>query len=937
MVRLPHVMGAFVGIGSTTFGEGERRPALVGRTAELRVLESAMRAVRDDGKARTVTIIGAAGVGKTRLVRDFLSRLREPLDPPLDPGLGDRVALPRVFRGSAREGGGAHDVFARFLRARFGVVEGMSDDEAVSLLRAQVSDVFEDRKVGDVCFFLGQLMGLAFADSPLLRVVRSDPTQMHLLRRAIIKRFLEADARAVSGAPVSGERGPGVSTAAPSMAAPSPTVLVFDDLHHAHEDSLELLSFLVESLDAPILTLCIARPEMMARHEWGKALGVPGSKALGAPSSKATSESGPDRHVLLELPPLSEADAATVMQELLEPCGDADVEELVFAACTMAGGNPALLERMVRIFHDMGVVETRDAFSEHEVWTVHPERIHQARLPLTVEDAVQARIAALTPKERALLERAAVMGSVFWLGGLLTMKRLDAEPPTVWLREEATDEAELRATLRELCDRDYVLHLPDSAFPDDEEYAFKHNLERETLLRLLPKRQTKRFHEAIADWLSFKPTVRAHEELLGQLAHHERLAGRLVRAVESYFEAGSLSRERYANTKAADDYEKGFALVDEGVDVSGKTLLRALHDYGDVLQILGRNDEALAVFKRLLTHAFRSNLPSKGGVAHNRIGRLYRETGRLAEAHVHLDAALALFEGAGDERGVASTVDDLGRLFRLRGDYARALEVTTRALGMRNELGDRRSIAVSLSNLGRIHRDFGQLARARDAFERALVLRREIGDLVGVSISLVDLGIVAEDEGDDAGARGRLREALDVVRETGDRGRWAVVLTHLGEVEGRLGDPEQALARLKQAEEIAEDRRDDLALGRVARAFGRAYLAAGDPAKSRAHAQRAIDTFIAVQDKVELGVAHRVLGEILAASSASADERLKARAHLLQSVWLLDEAGRGIEFARSCTVYARMLRSAEADDPKASAEADQFERKAAEIFARSSS
>ncbi len=921
-------MGAFVGIGATPFGEREQRPALVGRAAELRVLESAMRAVREDGKARTVTIIGAAGVGKTRLVRDFLSRLREPLDPAHGPGDGG-VAPPRVFRGSARQGGGAHDVFARFLRARFGVVEGMSDDEAVGLLRAQVSDVFEDRKVGDVCFFLGQLMGLAFADSPLLRVVRSDPTQMHLLRRAIIKRFLEADARAVSGAPISGDRGPGASTPDSLLVAPSPTVLVFDDLHHAHEDSLELLSFLVESLDAPILTLCIARPEMMARHEWGKALGASGPRV--------TSETGADRHVLLELPPLSEADAATVMQELLEPCGDADVEELVFAACTMAGGNPALLERMVRIFHDMGVVQTSDAFSENEVWTVHPERIHQAKLPLTVEDAVQARIAALAPKERALLERAAVMGSVFWLGGLLTMKRLDADAPTVWLREEATDEAELRATLRELCDRDYVLHLPDSAFPDDEEYAFKHNLERETLLRLLPKRQTKRFHEAIADWLSFKPTVRSHEELLGQLAHHERLAGRLARAVESHFEAGGLSRERYANAKAADDYEKGFALVDEGVDVSGRTLLRALHDYGDVLQILGKNDEALAVFKRLLAHAFRSNLPSKGGVAHNRIGRLYRETGRLAEAHVHLDAALALFEGAGDERGVASTVDDLGKLFRLRGDYARALDVTTRALGMRTELGDRRSIAVSLSNLGRVHRDFGQLARARDAFERALLLRREIGDLVGVSISLVDLGIVAEDEGDDAGAHERLREALDVVRETGDRGRWAVVLTHLGEVEVRLGDVERAVTRLKQAEEIAADRRDDLALGRVARALGRAYLAQGDREASRASAQQAIDTFIAAQDKAELGIAHRVLGEILAATSAGADELLKARAHLLQSVWLLDEAGRGIEFARSCAVYARMLRRAEANDPKAATEADQFERKAAEIFARSSS
>jgi tetratricopeptide (TPR) repeat protein len=898
------------------FGTIDRRAGLVGRTAELRVLDEALRSVKDDGKSRTVTLVGAAGVGKTRLVRDFLSKQR---------ASSGEASAPRVFRGSAREGGAAYDVFARVLRARFGIVEGMDPEAAKAQIRSQVAAVLEDRKVGDVCYFLGQLLELEFLDSPLIQAVRSDPNQMRMLRRAVIKRFLEADATHV---PVSVREGlhepQDMSGEHPSFASMrgrgsrGPIVLVFDDLHWAHDESLDLLAFLVETLEGPILTLCLARPELTARRdEWGK--------------------HGGTRHALVELSPLGETDAARVMEDLLAPCGEAEgAEELVEAACTLAGGNPALLERMVRIFHDMGVVEVKDEFAEVEQWVIHLDRLAEVKLPITVDDAIQARISALAPSERDLLERAATMGSVFWLGGLLAIARIDSKAPDVWTKEAVVDELLIRDILKELKERDYIIALPDSTFPDDEEYAFKHNLERERLLKLLPPSQSKRFHKAIADWLSFKAHVRTHEEYMGMLARHQELAGLVVQSAATYLDAAHLARETYANAKAAEYYVKGLGLLRDGAEGSTEQQLRALHHYGDVLQVLGKNDEALDAFNEMLVRAYRLNLKSKGGAAHARLGRLFRDTGRLDDANLQLFSALALFEESKDERGIASTTDDIGKLHWLRGDYAKALEYTQRALATRRKLGDRRSIALSLNNLGLVYQDSGQFKLALDSFEQALRIRREIGDLVGVSISLNNLGTVAQDQRDDTRALQLFLEAYEVAKETGDRNRLALVLTNLGETYNRLGDPNKAVQFLKQAEEIADELGDKLGLEEAVRGLGRAYLAQREYTKARECTARAVEIFREIQSKVQLGVALRSLGEVMAAGSAGGEELLQARAHLLQSIFIFEEIGNDVELARSCRVYAALLRASpeSQQDAEMASEADQFAKRAEEIFAK---
>ena len=863
-------------------GTSERRASLIGRSVEMRQLDDALAKVREDGKSRVVTVIGSTGIGKTRLVRDFLVKSR----------VSGQTAA-RVYRGTARDQDAAYGVIARLLRARFGLVEGMDPDAARAQIRSQLATVLEDRKVGDVAFFLGQLLELEFPRSPLIIAIETDSAQIRQVRHAVLKGFWEADAKSPS-----------------KDASRPPLVLVLDDLQWAHEESLELLAYLVDNLEARALIIAVGRPELLARRDdWHLRAGGASTGATGSPA-------GGSRHTLIELAPLSEMDASAVMHDLLSPCGDvAAAEELVDAACNLAGGNPALLEQMLRIYLDLGVLEPAhvDELTDEDKWNVHLEKMDEVKLPLTVEDAVTARIASLTQDERDVLERAATIGSVFWLGGLVALGRRSGLVPAFWRGVDEPDIVTIRGILQELRERDYIIELPDSTFAGDEEYAFKHNLEREKLVKLTPPAVARGWHATLADWLSHKDNVRSHEEYVAMLARHREKAGRITQAAATWLEAADVARRRYANTRAAEYYVKALALAApggrQGAELDAEARMGAAHHYGEVLQSLGRNDEAMSAFRDMLASAYRLDLRAKGGAAHSRIGRLHREMGELTLAKQRLDAALDLFEASADERGIASTVDDLGKLAWLRGDYDEALEQTQRALTMRRALGDTRSIALSLNNLGMVHQDSGHSKLALDAFEQALRIRREIGDLIGVSESLNNLGSVAQDQRDDARALALFQEAHDLAKETGDRNRLALILANLGETYTRLGDQERAVRFLKQAEHTADELGDKTGLAEAARGLAKAYLGQRDFTKARECAARAVDIFRSLGNRVQLGVGLRTLGEVSSAASAGGEGLKVALAQLGESVAVLTEVKNEVELSRSLRAFAAALRA----------------------------
>jgi len=499
-------------------------PPFFGRGPDLAVLRRVMQDVRTQGECRAVTIVGAAGIGKTRLIDEFIREVAQLDNPSV-----------RTFRSVTPPDGSTWSSFNQLLAQRFEMADSTGLEQAKASVHKQMAQVLDDRKVGDVLYLLGDLLELEFPKSPLTRAFEDGAPETDVVKRTILKSFLEADA------------------------ALGPLCLVFDDLHFAKTPTLEMLGFLVENLKAPVLFLCAGRPELLGRQE---ALPLHGT------------------HTALHLEPLTALDSAALIGSMLTPEGMTPMH-LVEKTRTVTGGNPGRIEEVARLYRDKG--------------TLPPP-------PDSADAAVETRLEHLAADERRLLQKAAVMGGVFWLGGLIVLDRADRQPPELWNTGEDPGLPELTDCLARLAERDYVMRLPDSTFPADEEYVFRRRTERDRLTALTPPADARRWHRLLADWLDSQPETRSHEEYLELLAEQREQSGALDSAASVYLEAAGQARAHRAPKRELAFYERALTLLGED---GHSRRLTALMRAAELLEQVGNAALALARYREAATLAFR--------------------------------------------------------------------------------------------------------------------------------------------------------------------------------------------------------------------------------------------------------------------------------------------------------------------------------------------
>ncbi|HKO86513.1 MAG TPA: AAA family ATPase [Actinomycetota bacterium] len=268
------------------------RVELIGRAAELVLLEAALARARTERRPQFALVVGVPGIGKSRLVSELARQVEAAPDPPVW----------RQGRCLPYGEGVALWALGEIVKGQAGILETDPVEAAANKLVQAVTNLIADRLEADwVTSHLRPLVGLSAAGEA------SSGRQAEAF--AAWRRFLEA------------------------LASRHPTVMLVEDLHWADDALLDFLEYLVDGdVGIPLPLIATARPELLSRR--------PGWE-----------ERNP-RVVKVSLAPLSEAATAKLLSALLYQT--LLPAELQADLLQKAGGNPLYAEEYVRMLADRG-------------------------------------------------------------------------------------------------------------------------------------------------------------------------------------------------------------------------------------------------------------------------------------------------------------------------------------------------------------------------------------------------------------------------------------------------------------------------------------------------------------------------------------------------------------------------------------------------------
>ena len=790
---------------------------MIGRDAELELLQAAFRRLFDERRLAAVTVVADAGMGKSRLLYEF------------DAWSEARPESFFLFRGRAtpQTGSQAFGLLRDILAWRFQI----GDDDSVEVARRKMEEgivpLFLHDDGPDLAeghaHLLGHLIGIEWKDSRHLRGILDDPKQIR-------NRAFHAAAQLLRR--VSASDG-------------SPVVLQLDDLHWADGESLDFLAYLAEvNRDVPLLVLAFTRPTLFEqRADWLVGLGQ--TEGM---------------HQRIDLVPLDKTGSRLLANELLKklPAIPAALRELVTSS---AEGNPFFMEELVKMLIDQGAIRTG------EDWSVDAQRLLLTQVPATLTGVLQARLDGLPAPEKRALQQASIVGAVFWDRALAAVEPQAAEQlPALVRRELALPRGDASPDgLREYAFRHQVLHQVTYDTVLKRHRREGHAKVAKWLAALavggslragdVPGLAAEHFEQAGDEANAAEFHARAAEQAVQRLAH-DRVLLHVGRAL------ALLDADPSARTAQAELRWRLLAAREATLS------LQARHDEQTAdLDALERLADALDDDRRRTDAARRRGLcamriadsAAMEGAAHLGLASATR-TGDdalrlnalrlLASAKVmqgDIDAGRALaWEGLAEARRLglrsleARLLNTLALAAERQLDVADALELYRQSLQALSETGDRVNEAIALSNLGFGWLGVGHLVQARCDLEAALQMLRANGDRVMEGATLCHLSALALWQGDETRALTLARTALDIAVAAQAPFREVIASLSLGNAELALG--RQAAARQAYAKARARALEIQSPLQHIASAgLARVALADGDTAAALTALQPLLD------------------------------------------------------------------------------------------------
>ncbi|NJN79363.1 MAG: AAA family ATPase [Anaerolineales bacterium] len=585
-----------------------------------------------------------------------------------------------------------------------------------------------------------------------------------------------------------------------------PLLIIIEDLHWCDETSLELLLTMIRSiLSKPILFLLTYRNDETYK-----------------PLEHFLAEI--DRtHLAVEinLNHLTLENVNEMMKSIFsqrEPIRP-EFSQTIY---TLTDGNPFFVEEILKSLVATGEIFTADGIR----WSRKP--ISELKIPRTVQDAVQKRIQQLSEPAQELLNLASVLGRrfSFFFIKLITKKH----------------EPELFRLINELKFAQLLIEERNDTF------AFRHALTHQAIYTSLLGREKRNLHQSIAELLESFTNQSAYHASVEELSFHFYQAGVWEKAFEYSHKAAEHARTLYTPRAAIEHLSRA---IESAHYISETLPLNLYRARAEQFETLGDFTSAEKDFQIVLDEA-RTHKDKKTewqalidlgflyasfdyaktgdlfqqafvvgqalgddetlGHTMNRIGNWHLNIDKSKEALHYHTAALKIFEGLKDKRGIAATHDLLGITYFSSNDVYKSFEHYQKAIDIFRELDERGGLASSLTISSSRGNDYiagtaiplsVSLAQRLGSLNEALSLAQETDAKPAEALIKIWNGMLLNSAGKYEGFND-LQVGLTIAESIGHKHFQAVARMILGMSYIDILSPKYALDELEQALQLSQ-------------------------------------------------------------------------------------------------------------------------------------
>jgi class 3 adenylate cyclase/tetratricopeptide (TPR) repeat protein len=818
----------------------------VGRYPELHQLLALWEQAKG-GQGQVVSVVGEAGIGKSRLAYELKARLAQ-----------DDT---RYIEGSCFTYGEviSYLPFLEIVRA-FCALEGRSTAAEV---KQQIGQRLAALQLdpAPVAPYLQNLFAVPVEDEQFAK----------LTGQVIRQRTVEA-----------------LTTLVVAEARHQPCVLILEDVHWIDTASEGVLMALVEAMLAvPLLLVLVYRPEYLQAwtekaHHTQIALGrLPSASSVEMVRSILTKPYA--TRVALE--PLSPAQSTALAQDLL---GTATIPtELEYLITTKTDGNPLFVEELTRSLMESGDLARQ---SGHYVFTRPLEALD---IPATVQGVLLARIDRLHDELKEVLRVASVIGRVFHhplLAHVLgTMRDVAVSGP--WLDE----------VLRHLEELEFVYLTSVSP---QREYSFKHVLTQEAVYSTVLGPRQEEYHARIGQ--AYEVLYPDHlEEYYELLAYHYTHSGKKDKAV-AYLD---LASQKAAKANAMEESKAYFDTAMQILDTLPDTeehqrrRISLLVNQYIVMLLLYKCVEYYELAIRYEPMAVRLGDPRLLGAFYGRLGHCeYSVDGRFDQSIELLTKAAALCEASGSAEDAGMAYTALIWDYLLKGNYEQAVALKAQVLRKNEQHFSPRWYAWAFAGTCLAYAQMGRWEPAVADGEQELRIAEEFSDNSAISFAAWNLAMVYVYKGDPMRAIEYGELGVEKAPTPGDK-VWAQGA--LACAWCRYGEPRKGFEILTQV--VAISRATRFRPPEIFTLFlGEGYWRAGEYDNAWHTLTACLDVVEPCGARFYTGSAYRLLGELALESNPAQAREPLAAPYFEQSITILRDINAENELALAYAGYGRL-------------------------------